>query len=210
MSRMRLAVTAVMATCGLMLVGGTSAANAQDVSRLTQVVPMSGTVTKGGQKGKQFTGTYTIQRFVTSGGKLYSVGTLKGKAGKKKVSKENVRVPAAVANNAAVRRGLPPSVTVTLHPTDHLVLHTVQLPIRGHPSLYPFETWRLWLGLTLTDVRPDGARVPLTIEQLPSHATFTLQSLLPDVLMAPPMPIAPQQVAAVHDPPPEISFGRNP
>ena len=60
MSRMRLAVTAVMATCGLMLVGGTSAANAQDVSRLTQVVPMSGTVTKGGQKGKQFTGTYTI------------------------------------------------------------------------------------------------------------------------------------------------------
>ena len=101
MSRIRLAVTAVMATCGLMLVGGTSAANAQDVSRLTQVVPMSGTVTKGGQKGKQFTGTYTIQRFVTSRGKLYSVGTLKGKAGKKKVSKENVRVPAAVANNAA-------------------------------------------------------------------------------------------------------------
>jgi hypothetical protein len=105
MSRMRLAVTAVMATCGLMLVGGTSAANAQDVSRLTQVVPMSGTVTKGGQKGKQFTGTYTIQRFVTSGGKLYSVGKLKGKAGKKKVSKENVRVPAAVANNAAAPAG---------------------------------------------------------------------------------------------------------
>jgi hypothetical protein len=105
MSRIRLAVTAVMATCGLLLVGGTSAANAQDASRLTQVVPMSGTVTKGGQKGKQFTGTYTIQRFVNSGGKLYSVGTLKGKAGNKKVSKENVRVPAAVANNAAAPAG---------------------------------------------------------------------------------------------------------
>ena len=102
MSRIRLAATAVMLTCGLMLVGGTGIANAQDVPRLTQVVPMSGTVTKGGKafKGKQFTGTYTIERFVSSGGKLYSVGTLKGKVGNKKIKKEGVRLPAAVANNA--------------------------------------------------------------------------------------------------------------
>jgi hypothetical protein len=106
----------------------------------------------------------------------------------------------AVANNAAVRRGLPPSVTVTLHPTDQLLMQTVQLPIRGQPSLYPFETWQLWLGLTITDVDPDGTRVPMTVDQLPSRATFALQSLLPDFLMAPPTPIAPQQVAAVHDP----------
>jgi hypothetical protein len=106
----------------------------------------------------------------------------------------------AVANNAAVRRGLPPAVTVTLTPSDELFLQTVQLPIRGQPSLYPFDTWRLWLGLTITDVRPDGTRMPMTIDQLPSHATFTLQSLLPDFLMAPPAPIPPEQVAAVHDP----------
>ena len=106
----------------------------------------------------------------------------------------------AVANNAAVRRGLPPSATVTLQPTDQLFMQTVQLPIRGQPSLYPFETWRLWLGLTITDVRPDGTRVPMTVDQLPSRATFTLESLLPDFLMAPPTPIAPEQVAAVHDP----------
>jgi hypothetical protein len=56
----------------------------------------------------------------------------------------------AVANTAAVRRGLPPSVTVTLTPSDELFLQTVQLPIRGQPSLYPFDTWRLWLGLTIT------------------------------------------------------------
>jgi hypothetical protein len=106
----------------------------------------------------------------------------------------------AVANNAAVRRGLPPSVTVTLHPTDQLLMQTVQLPIRGQPSLYPFETWQLWLGLTITDVHSDGTRAPMTVDQLPSRATFTLQSLLPDFLMAPPTPIAPQQVAAVRDP----------
>jgi hypothetical protein len=106
----------------------------------------------------------------------------------------------AVANNASVRRGLPPSVTVTLRPTDHLFMQTVQLPIRGQPSLYPFDTWQLWLGLTITDVGLDGSRVPMTVDQLPSHATLTLQSLLPDFLMAPPRPISPQQVAAVHDP----------
>ena len=64
---------------------------------------MSGTVTKGGKafKGKQFTGTYSIDKFVSKGGKLYSVGTLKGKAGSKKINKSGVRLPAAVANNAA-------------------------------------------------------------------------------------------------------------
>jgi hypothetical protein len=103
LSRIRLAATAVMISCGLMLVGHAGVANAQDVQRLTQVVPMSGTVTKGGKafKGKQFTGTYTIDKFVSSGGKLYSVGTLKGKAGSKKIKKSGVRLPAAVANNAA-------------------------------------------------------------------------------------------------------------
>jgi hypothetical protein len=86
-----------------MLVGGAGIANAQDVPRLTQVVPLSGTVTKGGKafKGKQFKGRYTIEKFVTSGGKLYSVGTLSGKAGGKKLKKAGVRLPAAVANNAA-------------------------------------------------------------------------------------------------------------
>ena len=49
---------------------------------------------QGGKQG-QFKGTYTIERFVASGDKLYSVGTLKGKAGNKKVTKDNVRLPAA-------------------------------------------------------------------------------------------------------------------
>jgi len=96
MSRIRLAATAVMISCGLMLLGGTGVASAQDgPARLTQVVPISGKSTKG---NKQFSGTYTIERFVAKGGKLYSVGTVKGKLGKKKVTKENVQAPATVAN----------------------------------------------------------------------------------------------------------------
>lgn len=107
MSKARLAATAVMFSCVLMLVGGTGVASAQDVPRLTQVVPMSGTVTKGGKafKGKEFTGTYTIERFVTRGSQVFAVGTVKGKVRNKRINKEDVRVPAAVANNGAAASG---------------------------------------------------------------------------------------------------------
>src|SRR4051794_4780062 len=103
MSRIRLAATAAMLSCGLMLVGGTGLASAQDgPARLTQVVPISGKSTKG---NKQFSGTYTIERFIAKGGKLYSVGTVKGKLGNKKVTKENVQAPATVANASAPAAG---------------------------------------------------------------------------------------------------------
>ncbi len=71
-------------------------------ARLTQVVPISGKSTKG---NKQFSGTYTIERFVAKGSKIYSVGTVKGKLGAKKVTKENVQVPATVANASAPAAG---------------------------------------------------------------------------------------------------------
>jgi hypothetical protein len=97
MSRIRLAATAVMISCGLMLVGGAGIASAQEgPARLTQVVPISGAA-----KGKQFKGKYTIERFIAKGGKLYSVGTVTGKLGSKKVTKDNVRLPATVANASA-------------------------------------------------------------------------------------------------------------
>ena len=99
MSRLRMAVTAATITCGLMLVGGTGIASAQQgPARLTQVVPITGAAKSG---GKQFKGKYTIERFISKGGKLYSVGTLTGKLGSKKVTKENVRMPAKVANASA-------------------------------------------------------------------------------------------------------------
>jgi hypothetical protein len=88
-----------MISCGLMLVGGTGIASAQQgPARLSQVVPLTGAAKSG---GKQFKGNYTIERFISKGGKLYSVGTLTGKLGSKKVTKENVRLPATVANASA-------------------------------------------------------------------------------------------------------------
>ncbi|WP_053227377.1 hypothetical protein [Solirubrobacter soli] len=103
MSFTRLAAVAATTTCALMLFGGTGVANAQDSpARLSQVVPISGKSTNGKQ---QFTGTYTIEKFISKGGKLYSVGTVKGKAGHKKVTKDNVRLPAGVANASSAAAG---------------------------------------------------------------------------------------------------------
>jgi hypothetical protein len=105
MSRTRLAVAAATIFCALMLPG---VATAQEgPARLTQVVPLSGTTTKG---KKQVTGTYTIERFITKGGKIYSDGTFKGKVGNKKVTKDNVRLPATVANASGTAKAsqIPP------------------------------------------------------------------------------------------------------
>jgi len=105
MSRTRLAVAAATIFCALMLPGVASAQ--EGPARLTQVVPLSGTSTKG---KKQVTGTYTIERFIAKGGKIYSDGTFKGKVGNKKVTKENVRLPATVANASGTAKAsqIPP------------------------------------------------------------------------------------------------------
>ena len=92
MSRIRLAATAVMLSCGLMLVGGTGLASAQDgPARLTQVVPISGKSTKG---NKQFRGTYTIDRFIAKGGKGARLRTdlALGKARARRTGSGTVRV----------------------------------------------------------------------------------------------------------------------
>jgi len=141
MSRIRLAATAAMLSCGLMLVGGTGLASAQDgPARLTQIVPISGKSTKG---NKQFSGTYTIDRFIAKGNKLYSVGTMKGKVGSKKVNKENVRVPANVANASAPGQAraaqvppvpplpLPPLPAGNACPILALDLGPINLPVLG-------------------------------------------------------------------------------
>jgi hypothetical protein len=77
MSRLRLAALSATIGCGLMLAGGTGVASAQTAPPLTKTIALTG----AGKNGKQFTGKYTIDRFVAGGGKLYSVGTLTGKLG---------------------------------------------------------------------------------------------------------------------------------
>jgi hypothetical protein len=102
MSRIRLAATAALVACGLMLVGGTGIASAQTAPAAT---PLAKKVQLTGSKG--FKGTYTIDRFIAKGNQLYAVGTLTGKLKGKKVTKEDVRVPATLASAASASQ-VPP------------------------------------------------------------------------------------------------------
>jgi hypothetical protein len=90
MSRTRLAAVAATLSCALMLgAAGTASAQTDAATDLTKRIAVSGT----GKGGKKFTGTYTIDRFVTRGGNVFSVGTLKGKLKNRRVKRENVRMP---------------------------------------------------------------------------------------------------------------------
>ena len=102
-------------------------------------------------------------------------------------------------DDADVRRALPPSAPLTLTADEPIFSQTVQLPVRGQPSQYPFDDYLLWLGLTGTVVA-DNETLPLTVEMLNERAVITTQNQLRDYLMTPPVAIDPARVTTLTDP----------
>jgi hypothetical protein len=90
--------------------------------------------------------------------------------------------------------GLPPSASVTLPPTSTEVSQTIQLPAGGLPSRYPFDTYRLLLGVAVQRVQADGAQQTLTPAQAGGQLVMTLQSELPGLTMAPPVRVEPGSI----------------
>jgi hypothetical protein len=105
----------------------------------------------------------------------------------------------SIEDNAHVRRALPPSVSLTLEPTDVFITQTVQLPVRGQPGLYPFDSYQIWLGLAGSTVE-QGRRTQLTAPLLSGHALLTTQNQLRDFIMTPPVAIDPNRVSLESDP----------
>jgi hypothetical protein len=99
--RARMGLLAVT-LCALLIAVPTAAA--QEPAGLTKVVQVSGKSTSG----KQFNGRYAISRFTTSGGRLVSVGTLKGRLDGRRVTKRGVRMPATVSGGALSAAAQPP------------------------------------------------------------------------------------------------------
>ena len=120
MSKSRMVLAAAVAALAVMLIGGAGPAAAQtSTTPLTKTVKMTGTA----KNGKKFNGTYTIKRFTHRGSKLYAVGTLKGRLKGRRVTKNNVRVPASLARPASAAQ-IPPTpnacqiLNLTLQPID--------------------------------------------------------------------------------------------
>ena len=102
-------------------------------------------------------------------------------------------------DDADVRRALPPSAPMTLTPDQEIFSQTIQLPLRGQPSQYPFDDYLLWLALAGTVVE-NGEKVVLTPELLAQRAVITTQNQLREFLMVPPVEIDPARVTALTDP----------
>lgn len=107
---------------------------------------------------------------------------------------------ASLDNDADTRRGLPPSVTLTLNPEDRVFSDSVVLPVRGQPSLYPFDEYRFWLGIGGTATLPNGKVVELTQELVTAAAVTTLQNRIPDMIMKAPTAVDPATMRSVTDP----------
>ena len=138
-SRFSLAAVAATISCALLL-GVTSTAGAQTAPRdLTKRVPVTGTA----KNGKKFTGTYTIDRFVSRKGDVFAVGTLKGKLKHRHVTRKNVRIPVsgfAQQSGAETAQLACNVLTLTLGPLDlnllglRVQLNRVNLRITAIPG----------------------------------------------------------------------------
>jgi hypothetical protein len=94
---------------------------------------------------------------------------------------------------ATALEGLPPSVRIVLAPSRYATTQTVQLPLRGRPVLYPFDTYELRLGIALERLFPDGTTAQLPLDETRSHLFVAVQPLLAQEVMSPPVPLEPRQ-----------------
>ncbi|MEA2483710.1 MAG: hypothetical protein QOC55_1657 [Thermoleophilaceae bacterium] len=126
--RFRIGFTALIASLALAAIGVPTAGAASTNSASPQVtdagplmtIPMSGVA----KNGKKFTGTYGIYKFTVKNGKVWSVGTLKGRLNGRHVTRANVMLPATLTGDNGAQTAA--SCTVL-----HLVLGPINLNLLG-------------------------------------------------------------------------------
>jgi hypothetical protein len=96
--------------------------------------------------------------------------------------------------------GLPPSAGIVVPESGKAVSETIQLPVRGSPIRYPFDSYHLVLGVLLQRVHPDGRVQTLGHDQASQHLLLSIQELLPQKLMSPPVTIDPRSIRVASDP----------
>lgn len=125
MTRLRMGAVAALVACAGAL-GAAGTASAQDTTP-----PFTSQMAIAGKnKGKDFTGTYTIKRFESSGGRLVAVGKLEGKLKGRNVSRSNVRIPATLTKPEAQSSQAPNPTPGACQILD-LVLQPIDLNLLG-------------------------------------------------------------------------------
>ena len=100
----------------------------------------------------------------------------------------------SIAQDDGEAEGLPPSASIALPEANDAVSETIQLPVRGFPIRYPFDSYHLVLGVLLQRTYPDGHVETLGPDQAPRHLLLSIQELLPQKRMSSPLAIDPRSV----------------
>jgi hypothetical protein len=127
---MRLRLVVALAACLAIAAVGAPAAGVANgkaaAAQVTNIAPLYNLpVTGVAKNGSKFTGTYGIQRFVVRRGKVVSVGTLKGRLRGRRVSRNNVIMPAGLTGASGAR------AAQATCPVLHLVLGPINLNLLG-------------------------------------------------------------------------------
>ncbi len=130
--RIRTALLAAIASLslGLTAVPAAMASNGTTVPPKLNTLPPLDTVQVTGlaKNGKQFTGTFAIQRFIVKGDKVYALGTLNGKLKGRHVTRYAVMIPAGLTGSSGGARDAQASPSCQVL---HLVLGPVKLNLLG-------------------------------------------------------------------------------
>jgi len=95
--------------------------------------------------------------------------------------------------------GMPPSASVTLSQSNAEFSQVIQLPVRGHPIRYPFDTYSLVVGVVLQRLRGNEVQT-LNAAEASGHLFLSLQELLPRQIMIGPTLLNPDSLRAADDP----------
>ena len=121
--RIRIALVAAVMAVGAIAAPNAVASNGTSVPTKLTKVPALYTmpITGAAKNGKQFTGTYGIQRFVVGkNGKAYAFGTLKGRLKGRHVTRYGVMMPAGLtgAAGAQTAQAACPILNLVIGPVD--------------------------------------------------------------------------------------------
>lgn len=96
--------------------------------------------------------------------------------------------------------GMPPSVGVTLPQANEEVSEVIQLPVRGQPIHYPFDSYSLVVGVALQRLHQGGQTQTLSAAEASGHFLLSVQELLTRQVMIGPTMMDPASIRAADDP----------
>ncbi len=82
--------------------------------------------------------------------------------------------------------GPPPSVDITIPADSSEIEQRVTLPISGNLSRYPFDSYKLLLGATFSQVAPSGISTPISPAAASDQLAFSVSNAIPRVSLGTP------------------------